>query len=77
MFAARKFMHDDKSIFKAVEKTVTKTKLSLLGALVLSAWQVNAQIVSLYTFSQSSGTYTALSSPTNIAVATASAGTGF
>lgn len=43
----------------------------------MSAWQVNAQIVSLYTFSQSSGTYTALSSPTNIAVATASAGTGF
>lgn len=63
--------------FKLLKKTVTKTKLSLLGALVLSAWQVNAQIVSLYTFSQSSGTYTALSNPTNIAVATASTGTGF
>jgi hypothetical protein len=63
--------------FKLLKKTVTKTKLSLLGSIVLSAWQVNAQTVSLYSFSQSAGTYTTLSNPNNIAVATASSGAGF
>lgn len=64
-------------LFKLFKKTVTNTKLSLFGALVLSAWQMNAQIVSLYTFSQNTGSYTALSNPTNIAVSTATTGTGF
>ncbi|OBW40200.1 hypothetical protein AB670_03438 [Chryseobacterium sp. MOF25P] len=63
--------------FKLLKKTVTKTKLSLFGALVLSTWQVNAQTVSLYSFSQSAGTYTVLTNPLNIAVATASSGAGF
>ena len=63
--------------FKLLKKTVTKTKLSLCAALVLSALQANAQSVSFYSFSQSAGTYTVLTNPTNIAIATASSGTGF
>ncbi|MCI3935644.1 GEVED domain-containing protein [Chryseobacterium aahli] len=63
--------------FKLFKKTVQKTKLGLIGAFVLSGWQANAQIISLYSFSQSQGNYTSLSNPTNIAVATAASGTGF
>lgn len=54
-----------------------RTKLSMIGALALSGWTaMEAQVVSYYSFSQNQGTYTSLSSPTNIATATASSGTG-
>ncbi|GAA5101631.1 hypothetical protein GCM10023210_41680 [Chryseobacterium ginsengisoli] len=59
-------------------KKLTGNRLSLIGALVLSSWNIsNAQIVSYYSFAQSQGTYTSLSNPTNIVTATAVSGTGF
>ncbi|MCS3868822.1 hypothetical protein J3D55_001738 [Chryseobacterium ginsenosidimutans] len=59
-------------------KKLTRNRLSLIGALVLSSWNIsNAQIVSYYSFAQSQGTYTPLSNPTHIVTATAVSGTGF
>lgn len=58
-------------------KLIKRTKLSMIGALAVSGWAtVNAQVVSFYSFSQNQGTYTSLSSPVNIATATASSGSG-
>lgn len=58
-------------------KMLKKTRLNMAAAFVLTAWAgMNAQVVSYYSFAQNQGTYTPLSNPTNIAVATASSGTG-
>ncbi|SHG68295.1 Por secretion system C-terminal sorting domain-containing protein [Chryseobacterium arachidis] len=59
-------------------KNLTKTRLSLITAILLSFGSFsNAQTVSYYSFAQTQETYTALSNPTNIVTAGAASGTGF